>query len=163
MSHASQKATSLRCAIVTVSDTRTSQTDRGGPIVRDRLSAAGHDVISQAIVPDELQAIRRHVESLDAGKPDAIILTGGTGIAPHDVTFEAVEPLLEKQLPGFGELFRMLSFEQIGPAAMLSRALAGTRGKMLVFALPGSPKAVELAMDRLIIPVLPHAAGLLHP
>lgn len=159
--HASQPRTALRCAVVTVSDTRTAESDLGGPLIIGRLKAAGHTLGRYEIVPDDLPAIRSHLEALCLDELDAIVLTGGTGIAPRDVTYEAILPLLEKRLDGFGELFRLFSFEQIGPAAMLSRALAGIRGKTLVFALPGSPKAVELAMDRLIIPILPHAAGLL--
>lgn len=159
--HSFHNSTPLRCAIVTVSDTRTPDTDRGGPLVMDRLTAANHTIARYDILPDDLAAIRSHVEGICMDGCDTIILTGGTGIATRDVTFEAIEPLLEKRLDGFGELFRMLSFEQIGPAALLSRTLAGTRGNSLIFALPGSPKAVELAMDRLILPILPHAAALL--
>jgi molybdenum cofactor biosynthesis protein B len=163
MTHPSNDSLALQCAVVTVSDTRTRETDRGGPLVIDRLIAARHAIAAYDIIPDDGPAIRSHVEALLARPCDAVILTGGTGIAPRDVTLEAVEPLLEKRLDGFGELFRMLSFEQIGPAAMLSRARAGTCGPCVVFVLPGSPKAVELAMDRLILPVLPHAAALLRP
>lgn len=159
--HASRQVNSLGCAVVTISDTRTVETDRGGPIVIDRLKRAGHAIAAHDIVRDDLSTIRSHVETLCANDLGVIVLTGGTGIAPRDTTCEAILPLLEKQLDGFGELFRMLSFEQIGPIAMLSRALGGTRGRTLIFALPGSLKAVELGMDRIIIPILPHAASLL--
>lgn len=122
------------------------------------LESAGHRIVGRQIIPDDSKRIRSHVLSLCVPQCDVIILTGGTGIAPRDVTYEAIEPVIEKRLDGFAELFRSLSFEEIGPAAMLSRALAGTCGKTLIISLPGSPKAVQLAMDRLILPVLSHAA-----
>ncbi len=152
---------SVHCGVVTVSDTRTHQTDRGGTQIVDRLTAAGHRVIAHEIVHDEIDAIRHQVQRLCNSGCNAIILTGGTGISTRDVTFEAVLPLLDKKLDGFAELFRQLSYEEIGPKAMLSRALAGILGKTIVFSLPGSPGAVQLAMDRLILPVLPHVASLL--
>jgi molybdenum cofactor biosynthesis protein B len=149
------------CGVVTVSDTRTRETDKGGTLIVERLKSAGHNIVGYEIVPDDPDLIRRHVEGLCARGCDAVVLTGGTGIAPRDNTYEALLPLIEKKLDGFPELFRMLSFEEIGPLAMLSRALAGTRGKTILFSLPGSPKAVQLAMDRLILPVLPHAVAIL--
>ena len=149
------------CAVVTVSDTRTRETDKSGSLIVERLTAAGHTIAGYEILPDSPEHIRRHVEDLCVKRCDAIILTGGTGIAARDTTYEAILPLIEKKLDGFAELFRMLSFEEIGPTAMLSRALAGTRGKTILFSLPGSPNAVQLAMDRLILPVLAHAIGLL--
>lgn len=160
--HDSNRVDAVVCAVVTVSDTRTRETDKGGPLVIERLQEAGHHVSGYEIVPDDPFRIRAHVESLCAKSVDAIVLTGGTGIAARDNTYEAILPLIEKRLDGFAELFRMLSFEEIGPAAILSRALAGTRGKAIIFSLPGSPGAVQLAMDRLILPVLSHAVGLLH-
>lgn len=159
--HELKRLASAVCAVVTVSDTRTPETDKGGPLIVDRLKAAGHQLLGYEIIPDDPARIRAHVEALCAGTCDVVILTGGTGIAPRDRTYEAISPLLEKRLDGFAELFRLLSFEEIGPSAMLSRALAGTRGKTLLFSLPGSPNAVQLAMDRLILPVLPHAVALL--
>ncbi len=159
--HHANQAASVRCAVVTVSDTRTRETDKGGPLIVDRLKAAGHQLVGYEILPDSPVIIRQHIEYLCAKGCDAVILTGGTGIAPRDTTYEALLPLIEKKLDGFAELFRMLSFEEVGPSALLSRALAGTRGKTLIFSLPGSPNAVQLAMDRLILPVLPHAAALL--
>lgn len=152
-----------QCGVVTISDTRTPQTDEGGPLIVQQLVTAGHRVVSHEIVADDVKAIRTQIQQLCEAGCEAIILTGGTGIAPRDVTVEALRPLLEKQLDGFAELFRQLSFEQIGPKAMLSRALAGTIGHSIVFSLPGSPKAVHLAMNRLILPVLPHAVAVLRP
>ncbi len=155
--HRARAPVSVRCYVITVSDTRTEETDTGGKAIVDLLTAAGHTVIARRIVRDEpeevaalvkLQAAMEHV--------DMVITTGGTGITRRDSTFEAIDGLLEKRLPGFGELFRMLSFQEIGPAAMLSRACAGTcRGKVVV-ALPGSENAVRLAMTRLLVPELGH-------
>jgi molybdenum cofactor biosynthesis protein B len=160
--HAHRKAApaSLRAAVLTVSDTRTLETDRGGAAVVELLEGAGHAVASREIVPDERDAIGDALSrALARGDLHAVILTGGTGVAPRDVTPEAIAPLLEREIPGFGELFRMLSFEEIGPAALLSRATAGTAGGVVVFALPGSRAAVKLAMQRLILPELGHLAG----
>lgn len=164
MSHAGhdqKQMPPIHCAVITVSDTRTDQTDKGGPLIADLLAAAGHRVLERRIIPDDAGHIRACIDEFAGRKIEAIILTGGTGIAPRDVTYEAVLPLLDKRLEGFAELFRLLSFEQVGPRAMLSRALAGTRGSLLIFSLPGAPDAVRLAMERLILPVLPHAAALL--
>ncbi len=147
------------CFLVTVSDTRTPETDESGRLIAEALRRAGHEVKGYAVVPDEPERIRTALEEA-LGDPgvDAVILNGGTGISPRDVTPEAVLPLLERELPGFGEAFRRLSFEEIGPRALLSRAFAGiTRGK-LVFALPGSPHGVSLALERLLLPLLGHAA-----
>jgi molybdenum cofactor biosynthesis protein B len=146
--------------VITVSDTRTLADDSGGALVCELLEAAGHEVALREIVKDEREAIRAALaRALASADCAAVVLTGGTGISPRDVTPEAVEPLLERALPGFGELFRQLSFAEIGAAAMLSRALAGlARGKP-VFALPGSRAAVRLALDRLILPELGHLAG----
>ena len=159
--HESNRIESLTCAVVTISDTRTPETDQGGRLIVEQLQSGGHCVVAYDIVPDDIDRIRQQVEKLCATNCDVIVLTGGTGIAQRDSTYEALFPLLEKRLDGFAELFRSLSFAEIGPAAMLSRALAGTRGQMLVFSLPGSPKAVRLAMEQLVLPVLPHAVGLL--
>jgi molybdopterin adenylyltransferase len=152
---------SVVCAVVTVSDTRTRETDKGGPLIVERLQSAGHSISSHEILPDDSARITARVQELCVIGCEAIVLTGGTGIAARDTTYEALLPLVEKRLDGFAELFHLLSFENIGPTAMLSRALAGTHGRTLIFSLPGSPKAVQLAMDRLILPVLPHAVALL--
>ena len=147
-------------AVVTVSDTRTLETDTGGARVAELLGAAGHPVVAREIVADEPAAISAMLSALlardDVG---AVILTGGTGVAPRDVTPEAVEPLLDRVVPGFGELFRALSYEQIGSAALLYRALAGLAAGRVVFVLPGSRGAVELAMEKLVLPELGHLAG----
>lgn len=143
--------------VITVSDTRTRETDTGGGLVAELLEGAGHRVAGREIVADEPDAIARAVESAVAAEGiRAVVLTGGTGVAPRDVTPESVEPLLERVIPGFGELFRMLSYEDIGSAALLSRALAGlTRGRV-VFVIPGSRGAVRLAFEKLILPELGH-------
>jgi molybdenum cofactor biosynthesis protein B len=143
--------------VITVSDSRTLETDTGGQLVTELLAAHGHRALSREIVRDEPAAIQAALRAaLGQEGTDAIILTGGTGIAPRDVTPESVEPVLERIIPGFGELFRMLSFEEIGSAALLSRALAGLAGGRVVFVLPGSRGAVRLAMERLILPELGH-------
>jgi molybdenum cofactor biosynthesis protein B len=146
--------------VITVSDTRTVETDAGGALAEALLQAAGHAVVSREIVRDEPAAIAAAVEgALARPGVGAVVLTGGTGVAPRDVTPEAVEPLLERVIPGFGELFRMLSFEEIGSAALLSRALAGMARGRVVFVLPGSRGAVRLALERLVLPELGHLAA----
>lgn len=154
----------VRCAIVTVSDTRTPETDTGGALLRERLTRAGHEVLDQRILPDEPAALRAHLAALaDRGDVEAVLCTGGTGITERDSTYEAVSGLLEKRLDGFGELFRMLSYQEVGSAAMLSRAVAGTYRRMVVCALPGSPDAVRLALEKLILPEIAHMAWLARP
>ena len=149
---------------MTVSDTRVPESDVAGALIRERLVRAGHEVAFYRIVPDEQASIVSVLEGLARdGAMDAVIITGGTGLAPRDVTYEAIERVLQKTMDGFGELFRILSYEQIGSAAMLSRALAGVVGSMLVFALPGSPAACELALDELILPELGHAVAIANP
>src|SRR5215813_4475038 len=145
------------CAVVTVSDTRTPETDTSGGRIRGLLEAAGHRVVAYDILPDEPARIRAHVEALLARREiDAVIVNGGTGLAPRDTTYEAITGLLDKSLEGFGELFRMLSYQEIGAAAMLSRAVAGVARGKIVASLPGSTAAVELAMTRLLVPELGH-------
>jgi molybdenum cofactor biosynthesis protein B len=155
--HRAEAPHRVRCAVITVSDTRTLASDRGGPIIVERLAAAGHEVVAREIVPDEPSTMRPLLLQLaERADVDAILMTGGTGIGSRDQTFETVSGLLDKILPGYGELFRMLSFEQVGPAAMLSRAIGGLmRGKILL-TMPGSPAAVQLAMDKLIVPEIGH-------
>lgn len=159
-SHHRHDVASIACAVVTVSDTRTVETDTSGAVIRDLLSEAGHQVGYYGILKDEPEQIAHALGSLPADI-EVIILNGGTGLARRDTTYEAVQRLLDKELSGFGELFRMLSYEQIGAAAMLSRATAGVFGNRAVFSLPGSTAAVELAMSKLILPQLRHLAGLL--
>jgi len=147
----------VRVAIVTISDTRTLETDSSGQLLVDAFTKGAYEVVERLIVPDEIQPIREAVTRLvQAGVVDAIITTGGTGIAPRDRTPEAIEGLLEVPLPGFGELFRMLSYQEIGPAAMLSRAFAGRVASTLVFCLPGSNNAIRLAIDKLLLAELRH-------
>jgi len=150
----------VRVYVVTASDSRTPDTNQGGRLVRELAQAAGFPVAGEALLPDEPEAIRDLVSRLVGERAaEAILLTGGTGIAHRDATVEALGGLLEKRIEGYGELFRMLSFAEIGPAAMLSRALAGTIGQVAVFAMPGSPAGVRLAMERLILPELTHVVG----
>ena len=160
MSHVEHKAqapASVACYVLTVSDSRTPDTDTSGQAIRALLEEAGHRVIGHAILKDEPAQVTAHVRAqlIDAGT-QVIIITGGTGITSRDGTFEAIDVLLEKRLDGFGELFRMLSFQEIGPAAMMSRATAGTVARKAIFVLPGSPHAARLAMSRLILPELGH-------
>ena len=148
---------SVGCFVVTVSDTRTLDTDTSGAAIIDLLAGAGHRVEGRAIVSDSTAAVRDAVEkALAVREVQAIIVTGGTGITSRDTTFEAIERILEKRLDGFGEIFRMLSYQHIGPAAMMSRALAGLASGRVVFALPGSEAAVRLALEKLLIPELGH-------
>ncbi len=155
--HRAKAPRAIRCAVITVSDTRTLQTDRGGQTVMDRLIEAGHEVLKREIVPDDAEPMRVLLLSLRAHPDiDAILLTGGTGLGSRDQTYETVSGLLTKPLPGYGELFRMLSYQEIGAAAMLSRAAGGLMGRKVVLTMPGSPAGVLLAMDRLILPELGH-------
>jgi molybdenum cofactor biosynthesis protein B len=160
--HRRQGSRAVPCAIVTVSDTRTKATDRSGAFIHRALKRAGHPVVDQRILKDEPKAIRAHLARLArASNARVVLFTGGTGIAARDRTYEAVDRLLEKRLDGFGEIFRWLSYREIGPAAMLSRAVAGTYGRMTVFSMPGSEAAVKLALRKLILPEISHLAGLL--
>jgi molybdenum cofactor biosynthesis protein B len=158
--HRAYAPASVGCAVLTVSDSRTVADDSSGKLIAEYLAAAGHRALERAIVPDQSDAIRIAVlRALARSDIDAVIATGGTGVSPRDVTPEAVEPLLDKPLAGFGEIFRMLSFQEIGAAALLSRALAGTTAGKVVFVLPGSSGAVRLGMERLIVPELAHVVG----
>ncbi len=145
------------CAVLTISDTRTKETDKGGRTIIDALEAAGHTVTAYAIAKDDAGAIDGQLRAWLSGHAfDLICTTGGTGIANRDTTIEVVERLLTKKLDGFGEIFRMLSYEQVQAAAMLSRAVGGLSGETLLFAMPGSVNAVSLAMSKLIVPELSH-------
>jgi molybdenum cofactor biosynthesis protein B len=148
---------SLRLAVVTISDTRTRETDTSGALIIELAAAAGHQVVAREIVPDEPGVIGPLLEGYGGRDDlDAVLITGGTGISARDQTFETVSGLLSKPLPGYGELFRMLSYAEIGPACMLSRAVGGLMGRLAVLVMPGSRAAVELAMTRIILPELPH-------
>jgi molybdenum cofactor biosynthesis protein B len=159
--HRAHGKRAVTCAILTVSDSRTHETDTSGALTRELLVTAGHSVTTQTILPDEPARVRAHVESLLARTDvDAVLVNGGTGLAPRDTTYEALDGLLEKRLDGFGELFRVLSYEQIGAAAMLSRATAGVARGTVVVSMPGSTAAVELAMTKLVVPELGHMVKL---
>ncbi|MDE2826974.1 MAG: molybdenum cofactor biosynthesis protein MoaB [Bacteroidota bacterium] len=153
--HESHAPTVLRFALITVSDTRTKTTDVSGLHMANLITDNGHEIVSQSIIPDEPARITKVIRA-QSGSADVLCLSGGTGISRRDQTYEAVSALLDKTLPGFGELFRMLSWQQVGSKAMLSRAIAGICGSLVVFALPGSPKAVVLAMEKLILPEARH-------
>ncbi|KXH83858.1 molybdenum cofactor biosynthesis protein B [Sporosarcina sp. HYO08] len=160
MSHLSEKdrQKSLAVCVLTISDTRTEATDKSGDVVRKMLETAGHQVVDSRICRDDKKEIKNVLDQwLDEPDVQAIITTGGTGIGFRDVTIETVTPYFTKSLEGFGELFRLLSYtEDVGSKALLSRATAGAIREKILFALPGSSKAVELAMEKLIVPELHH-------
>lgn len=155
--HKAQAPSAARVFVVTVSDTRTDATDASGQAIVELLEAAGHHVTGKVVEPDEPARVAELVRQQAAiGDVDAVITTGGTGLTSRDSTFEAIDALLTKRLPGFGELFRMLSYHDVGAAAMLSRACAGTIDRVVIISLPGSENAVRLAMSKLVIPELGH-------
>jgi molybdenum cofactor biosynthesis protein B len=155
--HKAHAPRSVGCWVLTISDSKTAATDTSGALIRELLAGAGHRVVGSGIVRDEPAEVQRLVREACA-HPDvqAVITTGGTGITSRDSTFEAIEALLDKRLPGFGELFRMLSYQDVGPAAMLSRAQMGIAAKRIVVSLPGSPNACRLAVEKLLNPELGH-------
>lgn len=148
----------VHVAVITASDTRTPADDTGGDLIAERVTGAGHRVVHREIVRDDPALIGDLLDRIVAGEAQVVLVTGGTGIAPRDTTYDAIAGRLEKTMPGFGEIFRMLSFEEVGAAAMLSRAVAGVYKGRVVISMPGSPDAVRLAMDRLVIPELAHLA-----
>jgi len=155
--HRRKAARSITVSIVTVSDTRTLEDDLGGKLIEELLRNAGHKVLERRIVPDETRLIRDLAKQMiSVEECEALLLTGGTGLAARDCTPEAIEPLFDGLIPGYGELFRMLSFAEIGSASMLSRASGGRVGKKVILTMPGSPAGVRLAMERLIVPELAH-------
>jgi molybdopterin adenylyltransferase len=155
--HRRQSPDSIRCAVITVSDTRTPETDTSGQFIQQALTGNGHSVSAYAIVKDEPEDIRRLLKHfIQAADTDAILLSGGTGLSPRDGTYEVVQSCLEKELAGFGELFRYLSYQEIGAAAMMSRATAGVASGTVIVSMPGSSAAVRLAMEKLILPELAH-------
>jgi molybdopterin adenylyltransferase len=155
--HKAHAPTQVGCYVVTCSDSRAHADDTSGRALREGLERAGHPVVGQVIVQDEADAIRGALQAAQLAGARAVLFTGGTGLTRRDQTVDTLRPLLDRELPGFGELFRMLSFQEIGSAAWLSRALAGIHGELLVFLLPGSPNAAKLALERLILPELGHA------
>lgn len=144
------------CAVLTVSDSRTEETDRSGRLIIEHLESAGHSVEEYRVVPDSYQGIQEALRDLQGGEVKVVILTGGTGITRRDVTPEAVGPMLDKELVGFGELFRHLSYREIGPAAMMSRAMGGVSMGKIILCLPGSTGAIRLAMEEIIVPQIGH-------
>jgi molybdopterin adenylyltransferase len=155
--HRRQSPDRVRCAVITVSDTRTPETDTSGQFMQQALTGHGHSISAYAIVKDEPEDIRRLLQHfIQAADTDAILLSGGTGLSPRDGTYEVVHACLEKELTGFGELFRYLSYQEIGAAAMMSRATAGVARGTVIVSMPGSSAAVRLAMEKLILPELAH-------
>jgi len=155
--HPDAPSMTASCAVITVSDTRTHDTDRSGQLIQQLLSEAGNTIGFYTLVKDEPDQIRSQVQTLsDRSDLDALIFNGGTGIAPRDTTYDAIEDLLEKTLPGFGEIFRALSYAEIGSRAIASRAIAGVYRGKLIFSVPGSSNAVKLALEKLILPELVH-------
>ena len=152
--HRKDAPASVRCFVLTISDTRTRDNDTSGDAIAAALEAEGHVIAGRQIVKDDPSAVQQAVRSAPAA--DVVITTGGTGIASRDGTYEALSALFDKRIDGFGELFRMLSYDQVGSAAMMSRACAGAMGRTAVFALPGSEQAVRLAIDKLILPEIGH-------
>ncbi len=161
--HRRESPKALTLAVLTVSDTRTEATDGTGPTIVRMAEDAGHTVAAYRVVPDEASVIAAALAAwLEDRGLMAVVVNGGTGVAPRDVTIEAVRPLLDKELPGFGELFRALSFEEIGAAAYLSRALCGTARGKAIYCVPGSTEAASLAMERLILPEMGHLWAMAH-
>lgn len=147
----------VRLAVLTISDTRTPQTDTGGDTIEELMREAGHEVVNRTIVGDDAPGIRTNlVDLLARADVDAVVTTGGTGVSARDTTYEVADRMIEKKLDGFGEIFRMLSYEEIGAAAILSRAIAGTVGTKFVACLPGSRNAVRLAVEKLLVPEIAH-------
>jgi molybdopterin adenylyltransferase len=156
--HPDSSQIAIDCAVITVSDTRTPQTDRSGELIRHLLQSAGHNISMYRIIPDEPTEIFAQLENTANSQPPirAIVFNGGTGISARDTTYDAIANALTKTLPGFGEIFRLLSYQEIGSRAIASRAIAGTYRHLLVFSLPGSQGAVKLGMEKLILPELIH-------
>ncbi|MFQ5990053.1 MAG: molybdenum cofactor biosynthesis protein B [Candidatus Methylomirabilales bacterium] len=149
-------------AVVTVSDSRSEAEDESGKLIQDLMQEAGHQLVNYRLLRNDLTAIQQEISHLVEAKVGCIITTGGTGLGRRDLTIEGVVPLLDKSLDGFGEIFRYLSFQEVGSSALMSRAMAGTSRGTLIFCLPGSTKAVKLALERLILPELKHLIRELH-
>ncbi len=155
--HKEKAPRSVNCAVLTISDSRTEQNDESGQLMKQRLSENGHRVMHYEIMKNDADVIKKKVsELLRQEELRVIIASGGTGVSQRDITVETVSPLLEKRLDGFGELFRLLSYQEIGTASIMSRAIAGVVGGKVIICLPGSLGATELAMDRIIIPEIGH-------
>ena len=157
LEHKATAPRSIGCWVLTVSDTKTPETDTSGQLIRKLLADAGHQVVGSSIVRDEPKDVQRVIREACANdQVRAVLVTGGTGVTSRDSTYEAIEALLDKRLPGFGELFRMLSYQEIGSAAMMSRAQLGVHASRIVVSMPGSPNACRLALEKLVIPELSH-------
>jgi molybdenum cofactor biosynthesis protein B len=157
LEHKATAPRSIGCWVLTVSDTKTPETDTSGQLIRKLLGDAGHRVVGSSIVRDEPKDVQRVIREACANdEVRAVLVTGGTGVTSRDSTYEAIEALLDKRLPGFGELFRMLSYQEIGAAAMMSRAQLGVHAGRIVVSMPGSPNACRLALEKLVIPELSH-------
>ena len=158
--HPDEQSIAVNCAVITVSDTRTTETDKSGRLIQQLLTDAGHQIVTYSIIKDEPEDIRSWLIELDKNSNlEAIIFNGGTGIAPRDTTYDVVSNWLTKTIPGFGEIFRYLSYQEIGSRAIASRAVAGVTNQKLIFSLPGSSNAVKLALTQLILPELNHLVG----
>jgi molybdenum cofactor biosynthesis protein B len=155
--HPDLEENSVNCAIITVSDSRNFESDRSGQIIQEKLAEAGHQILSYVILPDEPSQIKQQLADLSENVAlNVVILNGGTGISSRDTTYDLLETMLEKTLPGFGEIFRNLSYQEIGSRAIASRSTAGIYHQKVIFSLPGSSHAVKLAMEKLILPELRH-------
>jgi molybdenum cofactor biosynthesis protein B len=157
LEHKATAPRSIGCWVLTVSDTKTPETDTSGQLIRKLLGDGGHHVVGSSIVRDEPKDVQRVIREACANDAvQAVLVTGGTGVTSRDSTYEAIEALLDKRLPGFGELFRMLSYQEVGAAAMMSRAQLGVHARRIVVSMPGSPNACRLALEKLVIPELSH-------
>ena len=157
LEHKATAPRSIGCWVLTVSDTKTPDTDTSGQLIRKLLTDAGHQVVGSSIVRDEPKDVQSVIREACANdEVRAVLVTGGTGVTSRDSTYEAIEAMLDKRLPGFGELFRMLSYQEIGAAAMMSRAQLGVHARRIVVSMPGSPNACRLALEKLVIPELSH-------
>ena len=156
--HPDSTQIAINCAVITISDTRTIATDTSGELARQLLELHGHKIGISKIIPDEPTLIRAELDLVSGFNPpiQAIIFNGGTGISPRDTTYDAIANSLTKTLPGFGEIFRSLSYQEIGSRAIASRAVAGTYKQLLIFSLPGSRGAVQIGLERLVLPELVH-------
>jgi molybdenum cofactor biosynthesis protein B len=158
--HRGRPTRPARCWIATLSDTRTAANDRGGRRVRQHLEAGGHEILGTSILREAAGSLKRELRALlGSADLDVLLCTGGTGVAPRDNAYDVLQTLYDREIPGFGELFRMLSWKEIGSAALLSRASAGVVGSILVVSIPGSTAAIDLAMSQLVLPELGHLLG----
>jgi len=155
--HKREAPQSIGCAVITISDTRTEQDDESGELIKQKLSENGHRVMAYALLKNEAESLQKKVHELLARQEIQVIITcGGTGLGSRDVSVETISPILEKRLDGFGELFRSLSYQEVGTVSIMSRAMAGVAGSRVVICLPGSLGAVRLAMDKIILPEIGH-------